>query len=204
MLFKSYGNFAPDSELYAADLYFGGSEPDTIRDWRYSVAMYNGEDGKIMRYANIIKDVNGDGYDDIAVAIQDLDYLTEYGNSIYIFYGGENISAEPDVILNGVGTFPIVRSAGDVNNDGFNDIIVGYFNNSTSVKIFYGGNEIQPLGTVISYAPGYSIYGNVGSAGDFDGNGIDDFMYFTGGTSLPGQGRICSRGYIFHQCELSK
>ena len=73
-------------------------------------------------------DVNGDGYSDVIVgAPTDLNSA----GKVYIYFGGINMDTTADLILIGEGisnTFGYsVSGAGDVNNDGYDDIIVGCY-----------------------------------------------------------------------------
>src|SRR5262249_42605100 len=77
-------------------------------------------------------DVNGDGYGDVIVSAS--------GEAL-IFLGGPNgirdgTPAFADTVLSQLGNLESVASAGDVNGDGYSDVIVGTFSNAW---IFLGG-----------------------------------------------------------------
>lgn len=77
-----------------------------------------------------IGDVNGDGYDDVAVGSSGWDGETVDEGIVYVFYGSASglaqtpdWTAESDQILSNFG-YSISR-AGDVNGDGYADLLVG-------------------------------------------------------------------------------
>ncbi|MXN67497.1 tandem-95 repeat protein [Stappia sp. GBMRC 2046] len=103
-------------------------------------------------------DVNGDGIDDLIVGASGADSLT---GSVYVLFGGQafgnNIAADsignggPDgFALDGLAPFgragTSVSSAGDVNGDGFDDLIVGGRGDGTADNysgrsyVIFGGN----------------------------------------------------------------
>ena len=99
-------------------------------------------------------DVNGDGYSDVMVGAYQAPYSGSAGpGRAYIFYGGQNLVGKSaggaDVILGGVSAGDqfgySVASSGDVNGDGYSDVIVGSpqedsgGNKAGRAYIFYGG-----------------------------------------------------------------
>src|SRR5262249_25754882 len=108
-------------------------------------------------------DVNGDGYGDVIV-------LTDI--SALIFLGGpdgirDGTPAFADTVISSVGNRVDAASAGDVNGDGYSDVIVSSFEGAW---IFLGGPAGIASGTPASAAttltvPGQAITSAV-SAGD--------------------------------------
>jgi hypothetical protein len=130
-------------------------------------------------------DINGDGYADIVVGANGEAPDGSRSGRVYIFYGNSHLADmsanSADVILSGTGanyTFgEEVDIAGDVNGDGYSDVIVG---NRGKVYIFYGGSNMSNM--MASSAPVIltgesSSFGNtVSSAGDFNGDGYADVI----------------------------
>lgn len=128
-----------------------------------------------------VGDVNGDGYDDILVSAAG--YNNKQGR-VYLYYGGENMDENADITFTG-------QSAGDefgdgdmcladLNNDNFDDVIIGArcFNNSQGrIYIYYGGRrmdanvDITIDGEVIDSRFGHTIV-----VGDVNGDGYNDLI----------------------------
>jgi len=141
-------------------------------------------------------DINKDGYEDIIIGTNQ--------NIVYVFFGGENsFSSDIDLTSPSFSGFTItgatgdklggaVSCAGDVNKDGYDDIIIGaYASNSNQgvAYVIYGGSNLQDinLGSTIlePHSTGFMIKGNqtddmlgtsVSSAGDINKDGFADIM----------------------------
>ena len=127
-------------------------------------------------------DVNGDGYSDVIVGASG--YSTSTGRA-YIFYGGSTMNNTPDVTMTGEAInnyFGIsVASAGDVNGDGYSDVIVGakgYTSGTGRAYIFYGGAtmnnaaDVTMTGETANFLLGFTV----SSAGDVNGDGYSDVI----------------------------
>ncbi|MBS1665974.1 MAG: FG-GAP repeat protein [Bacteroidetes bacterium] len=141
-------------------------------------------------------DINGDGYDDILIGARFAPNSgTNYFNQgyVYIYMGGLGGIASgtaPFATLKGVNNNDLfgfsVSSAGDVNGDGYGDIIVGA--PGVSTKFSMGGAAYIYLGSgggittttipdTLYGQSGDAVFGvSVASAGDINGDGYGDVM----------------------------
>ncbi len=135
-------------------------------------------------------DVNGDGYSDVIVGAWRYDNVQTDEGAAFVYLGSAAslLSAaqwyKSEHELNGQFGYS-VASAGDVNGDGYADVIVGAPNydnggvDSGSVFAYYGSSS--GLATSSSWANGVNAssarYGEaVASAGDVNGDGYDDVI----------------------------
>jgi hypothetical protein len=118
-------------------------------------------------------DVNGDGYSDVVVAARDYSNGQDYEGRAFTHYGGPGglslapvWTAESDQASAAFGAS--VGTAGDVNGDGFADVIVGAINYTTVVSnegrafAYYGpdGGEVVGVGG----RPGETLALTIGAA----------------------------------------
>jgi Ca2+-binding RTX toxin-like protein len=153
-------------------------------------------------------DVNGDGFDDLIVGAAADDNGSERTGVAYVVFGSGTAPASVDLeaVALGVGGFKIVgendgdtaghsvSSAGDVNGDGFDDVIVGAFrsdsggSDSGAAYVVFGSvapSSLVDLDSVALGVGGFRIIGestgdkagySVSSAGDVDDDGYDDLI----------------------------
>ena len=179
----SYGDvvvstYKYDSDRGAAFIFYGGNSMDNIAD-----VTLTGEASGVAFGASIsgAGDVNGDGYDDVIAGASVYDNLR--GRS-YIYFGGPVMNNVADVIFTGEtiqGDFGnSVSCAGDVNSDGFDDVIVGaqFFNNFYGrAYIFFGGSVMNNVADVIMTGESNSTLGQcVSDCGDVNGDGYGDVI----------------------------
>ena len=151
-------------------------------------------------------DVNGDGLGDILIGAFGADPNGTSSGQSYVVYGGSAIPGAAELsALNGTNGFRIngigandgsgraVSDAGDVNRDGFDDILIGAFTaqphgySSGQTYVVYGGSAIP--GTVeasdLDGTNGFVVNGiatidrsgySVSDAGDVNGDHFDDIL----------------------------
>ena len=189
-------------------LFLGGPDgPSTNACWSPSGEKYGAEFGYSVHGAG---DVNGDGYADIVIGSHG--YENAYANCgrVYVYYGGPNgPSTKPNWTLTGSQADQVtgnsVFTAGDVNGDGFDDLIVGA--NGTShpelfegiVMVFYGSAKGLPNRISWSFEPherSMFLGHSVATAGDINHDGYDDIVISAadGRQYLPGEGVA----FVFH------
>ncbi|HSJ58982.1 MAG TPA: integrin alpha [Anaerolineae bacterium] len=172
----------------AAFLFFGSaagleSEPA----WSTVGTQKDGLEGHAVAGAG---DVNGDGYADLIVGVPGWSAAAMSEGAAYLFFGSAgSISQTPDwSYYGGVASAQLgasVAGAGDVNGDGYDDILVGapgYSVDHTgegTILLFLGGDtglDPAPDWQALGGQPGARLGTSVSSAGDVNGDGYDDLL----------------------------
>jgi hypothetical protein len=156
-----------------AKLYFGSTPFDTLADLRFDKEPPPFTFGTSIAGA----DVNNDGFQDVIIVS---------AIKVYIYFGGAEMDAIVDVTL----SHPIepfhnnfghqIANAGDVNGDGFEDIIIGAptINDYGWAYIFFGDSimDDQPDVSIISEEINDMFGESVAGVGDINGDGYDDVI----------------------------
>lgn len=133
-------------------------------------------------------DVNGDGYDDVIIGAPSVSHDFVGEGAVYIYYGSEDgLSLEPDWVMYGAhdssGFGRCVSIKGDVNNDGYADVLIGSHQhkqtvvNEGKVLLFLGGPDgpgTEPYWTMVSGRKGAKLGEAVVFAGDLNHDGYDE------------------------------
>ncbi|HRI84702.1 MAG TPA: FG-GAP-like repeat-containing protein [Ignavibacteria bacterium] len=172
------GAYAVSSSTGNAYLFYGGTNMDTVADVTFSGETTNSFFGQSTSDAG---DVNGDGYSDLLIAAPN--YSTVRGRA-YIYYGGPVTDNIADVVFTGELTgiqFGRVSGVGDINGDGFSDILIGaqgYQSLKGRAYLFYGGTAMNNVADMImtGEATSNSFGWAVGGGGDINGDGYKDFI----------------------------
>ena len=156
-------------------------EADTLQGIVINPPDANGRFGQSVSDAG---DLNSDGFDDIIIGAVGYPYLI---GKAFIYFGGPVIETIPDLVLtNGEYFFGgSVSKAGDVNGDGYSDVIVGVghyaFSFNGQVSVYFGGQNMDNIPDVVIPQGGKSV----STAGDVNGDGYSDVIT-TGGIYFGG------------------
>jgi len=177
----------PQSEGHITGQMAGVTGLSLVPDW---LGEGNQEDADFGYSVGTAGDVNGDGYDDVIVGAIYYTNGQDAEGAAAVYYGSaDGLSLVPNWLAEGDQADSrfgwSVGTAGDVNGDGYDDIIVGaplYDRGQTDegvAAVFYGsatglslvpnwGDEGDQAGAEFGYS--------VGTAGDVNGDGYDDVI----------------------------
>jgi hypothetical protein len=181
------GRANPQTDEGAAWLYLGSS---TGLENTLEVGWEGNQDGAKAGYSVACAgDVNGDGYSDLISGAPSFDDGQTNEGCVFVFFGGTELSISYSQILtrNQAGAqFGIaVAPAGDVNADGYSDVVVGANrwsnaqNDEGSIAVYLGSPSGLATSPVFTYESNFAdaFFGEwVSPAGDVNADGYADFV----------------------------
>ncbi len=185
VLVPAYGIDYHQTNDGAVYLYLG--HPEGLADspsWTKVGTQYNGVLGTAIAPAG---DINGDGYSDLLIGYPTYDGPEDSEGLVYLYLGGaDGPRASGDWSRDGESYYAelglSMAHAGDVDGDGFSDVIVGspgYEGGEGRAYVYFGGTWGLPYtGTVLSNPTADASWfaASVASAGDVNGDGYDDVI----------------------------
>jgi len=146
-------------------------------------------------------DVNGDGFSDILASAYSYDGPKgpDYGKA-YLFLGSKTgLAQEPSWTFIGEEGGSMAGhsiGSGDLDSDGFSDILVGAPGGG-KVFLFKGGSRGLPSQPDLALGGEGGSFGSyVGFAGDVNGDGFPDFL--VGAPAFDGKGESSGKAYLFY------
>ncbi len=211
----NYSGEAPSDQAGegAAYLYYGAEDgPELTASWKVEGELQAVRMGAAVAGAGYI---NGDEYADVIVGMPGFtngDF--ENAGAVFVYFGSEDgLSPSYDWLDAGgqaSAQFGLeVNAAGDVNGDGYGDVLVGepYYNNDIYMDAgavhLYLGNQFSlsnvPAWTYVGYRGGDRLGMSASTVGDLNGDGCDDIAIGAPGFNAEGMldtGRV----YVFYGC----
>ncbi|WP_420385204.1 FG-GAP-like repeat-containing protein [Roseivirga sp.] len=187
MGFPDYQQYYPSSG--AVGIYYGNTNDDMIEssDWYVEGNLDNANMGHEVANAG---DVNGDGWEDILVSAWKYSNGHTSEGAVFLYYGtSSGISDTPGWSAEGNQHNAFfgygISTAGDVNNDGYDDIIIGAMGyddgqSNTGRAYIYHGSASRLSSSASLIINGFQVQSYLGSdvanAGDINGDGYDDII----------------------------
>src|SRR3982751_4450412 len=152
-------------------------------------------------------DVNGDGFTDLIVGDPSNSSVAQFAGRAYLFVGPLTSDIDTSKAIATISAEAFgdnlgfsVASAGDVNGDGFDDILIGARSNddngiqSGRVYLFYGpvsGSLAATSADAIIFGAAFNEVGRaVAPAGDLNDDGFGDIVLGTDAAGTNGRGQV--------------
>jgi hypothetical protein len=176
-------------------VYFGAAQMDNSPDAFLFTNLYGDRFGYTVSGGG---DLDGNGYSDVIVG-----GIGDYTNwvpeddqgSIHLFYGGDSLDNEPEAVFHGITSQPYfaahVSHAGDVNGDGYPDLIVGdtdyliNYRHAGRAFVYLGSEDHDGTPDMVLSGNHFDYHYNFGMevkcAGDLNNDGYSDLFVKEGG-----------------------
>ncbi len=194
VVFGKAAGFAADIDLSSLDG-SNGFRLDGVAEGNYSGASVSNAG-----------DVNGDGFDDVIIGAYKADPNGDFSGSSYVVFGKaigfdstlnlSSLNGNNGFRLDGVAEYDYsgasVSNAGDVNGDGFDDVIVGALGADSN------GEGSGSSYVVFGKAAGFATAMNLSSLDGSNGFRLDGEAYDSSGRSVSNAGDVKGIGKINH------
>lgn len=170
--------------------------------WRVRACNEDGcSEWSLARYVDVgrlFNDFNGDGYSDLAVSTVEYEDTFVGEGTVFVFFGGDaGLSTEATRLPNprpdeGILFGHSVATVGDVNADGFSDLVVGSHHGNFAA-IYLGspeGIELEP--TLVDGISDADFGRRVAGAGDMNADGYADII-----VGAPSEDESVGASYVF-------
>lgn len=150
-------------------------------------------------------DVNRDGFDDLIVGAERYNGVGDNRGAVYVFFGSTSLSGTHDLFAGGTPDVTVigrsnydylgnsVSGAGDIDDDGFDDIVMGAYrndsggSNSGAIYVLYGSSSLSGTTknlagdspaelTIMGKASGDDLGKGISNIGDVNVDGIADIL----------------------------
>ncbi len=158
-------------------VFWGGSDISFDADLVFYAPLPHAGNDDFGRDIECLGDISGDGIDDIWIS---------QGGRNYIYFGGSPFDTIPDIALDWSYMYADVENVGDVNHDGWNDVLLGYpgylLNRISYIYCYPGMDTLVDVVysdfdfNAVVHWPVCWIGIDHSWAGDIDGDGIDDIL----------------------------
>lgn len=202
----AYGYGSNPGRLF---IFHGGTAGIATQGAGSATTILTGEAGSTNAFGATatLADINADSYADLIVGAYGYNSLQ---GRAYIFYGSSSGIATQDATTAtatltgeaGTGRFGFSSAVGDVNGDGFLDVVVSayvYNANQGRTYVFHGSSTpltsqgAATASTILSSEAGTPLFGNSIVAADTNGDGYADLV-----VGSPGYNATQGRTYIFN------